>query len=78
MQKYGIDHKNNLKPSYTANGVVSSIIDGKTIIDKDDGKGVIKDVEKKGEMRILKIKFENSSTKRKPLNTERMTIEEEK
>jgi ATP-dependent exoDNAse (exonuclease V) beta subunit len=52
---------------------------GKTIVDKDDGKGVIKDVEKKGEMIILKIRFEDSdNTKRKPLNIDRMTIEEEK
>ena len=56
----------------------SKYVVGKTIIDKDVGKGVIEDVEKKGEMRILKIKFENSGTKRKPLNIERMTIEEEK
>ncbi len=30
---------------------------GKTIIDKDDGKGVIEDVEINGEMKILKIKI---------------------
>ncbi len=34
---------------------------------------------KKGEMIILKIRFEDSdNTKRKPLNIDRMTIEEEK
>ena len=51
---------------------------GMVINDKDNGKGIIQEVTNRGEIIILTIKFNESNIiVKKPLNSKRMSIEEE-